>query len=108
MAIIFTWLGTVTLAFGLAMVLGKEGFVLGLWASGAIGLLVGLMWARRHPGGGQHVLRGKPVRWWVLGGVAFALLGVGLWLAWQSANDATPPNLRTGFWPWLAHTVGFT
>jgi hypothetical protein len=105
LAIVFAWAGPVTLALVLGLAFGQRGYLLGLWASGPVGLLVGLAWARRHPGG-RHVLRGKPVGWWILGGIAFALLGLGLWLAWQGANEAAAPNLRTGFWPWLAHTVG--
>ena len=105
MAIIFAWLGPFTLAAVLGLALGERGILLGLWASGLVGLLVGLVWARRHPGG-QHVLRGKPRSWWIVGGIAFLLLGFGLWLAWQSANAAAPPNLRMGFWPWLARSAG--
>jgi hypothetical protein len=103
MAIIFAWVGPFTLAVVLGAVLGERGILLGLWASGPVGLLVGLLWARRHPGG-QHVLRGKPRSWWFVGGVAFLLLGFGLWLAWQSANAGAP--FRMGFWPWVARTAG--
>jgi hypothetical protein len=106
MAIIFAWLGPFALAPALGLALGERGFLVGLWASGPVGLLVGLVWARRHPGG-QHVLRGRPRSWWIVGGIAFLLLGFGLWLAWQSSNAAAPPSLRMGFWPWLARTVGW-
>jgi hypothetical protein len=105
MAIIFAWLGPFVIAPALGLALGERGIRVGLWASGPVGLLAGLVWARRHPGG-QHVLRGKPRSWWILGGAAFLLLGFGLWLAWQSANAGAPPNLRMGFWPWLARTAG--
>jgi hypothetical protein len=106
MALIFAWLGPFTFAAVLGLALGERGIQVGLWASGPVGLLVGLVWARRHPGG-QHVLRGKPTSWWIVGGIAFLLLGFGLWLTWQSANAAAPPNLRIGFWPWLARTAGW-
>jgi hypothetical protein len=104
-AIIFAWVGPFTLAMVLRLALGERGFLLGLWASGPVGLLVGLLWARRHAGGRQ-VVRGRPRHWWIVGGLAFLLLGFGPWLAWQSANDAAPPNLRMEFWPWLARTAG--
>jgi hypothetical protein len=59
MAIIFAWVGPFTLAVVLGAVLGERGILLGLWGSGPVGLLVELVWARRHPCG-QHVLCGKP------------------------------------------------
>jgi hypothetical protein len=105
MAIVFAWVGPLALATVLGLAFGERGVLLGLWASGPVGLLIGLVWARRHPGG-QRLQRGKPVGWWILGGIAFVLLGLGLWLAWQSAMDATPPGRRIGFWLWLAQTVG--
>jgi len=103
MAIIFAWVGPFTLAGVLGAVLGERGIRLGLWASGPVGLLVGLVWARRHPGG-QYLLRGKPRSWWIVGGLAFLLFGLGLWLAWQSANAG--PSFQIGFWSWLARTAG--
>jgi|GEM_PF-5439706 len=105
LAIIFAWVGPFTLAFVLGRVLGNWGYSLGLWGSGPVGLLVGLVWARRHAAGRQE-LRGKPVTWWILGGIAFLLLAVGLWLAWESASDMARPAERVGFWSWLARTVG--
>jgi hypothetical protein len=105
LAIIFAWVGPFTLAVVLGLALGERGILFGLWASGPVGLLVGLVWARRNFAG-QHVVRGKPVSWWIAGGMAFVLLGLGLWLTWQNAMDSTPPGRRNGFWIWLACTVG--
>jgi hypothetical protein len=106
LAIIFAWVGPFTLGAVLGLALGERGILFGLWASGPVGLLVGLVWARRNSRG-QHILRGKPVSWWIAGGAAFVLLGLGLWLTWQNATDSAPPRLRIGFWLWLARTVGF-
>jgi hypothetical protein len=107
MAIIFAWVGPFTLAVILGLALGEPGICLGLWAGGPLGLLVGLVWARRYPRG-PYVLRGKPVGWWIVGGIAFVVLGLGLWLTWQNANGAMPPDRRISFWLWLARTVGGT
>src|SRR5437868_12732813 len=106
LAIIFAWVGPFTLAVALRLALGEGGVLLGLWAGGPIGLLIGLVWARRHPGG-QYALRGKPVGWWIVGAIALVLLGLGPWLAWQASNEAVPPNRRIDFWLWLAQTVGW-
>jgi hypothetical protein len=105
LAIIFAWVGPFTLAAVLGLALGERGYLFGLWASGPVGLLVGLVWARRNSGG-QHILRGKPVSWWIAGGMAFVLIGLGLWATWQCAMDSIRPDRRIGFWLWLASTVG--
>jgi hypothetical protein len=105
MAIIFAWLAPIVLVPVLGLTLGERGARLALWGSGLIGLVVGILWARRHPGG-QHVFRGKPVRWWILSAIALVLFGLGLWLAWQASTDMERPAYRVGFWTWLAHTVG--
>jgi hypothetical protein len=105
MAIIFAWVTSLPLALVLGPALGGRGFLVGLWVSSLLGLLVGLVWARRHPGG-RHLFRGRPISWWIVGGFAFALLGLGLWLTWQSANDAVRPRDRVGFWLWLSRTIG--
>jgi hypothetical protein len=106
LAIIFAWMGLFTLAPVLGLAVGERGFFFGLWASGPVGLLVGLVWARRNSGG-QHILRGKPVSWWMVGGMAFVLLGLGLWLTWGIAMDSEPPNRRIGFWLWLERLVSW-
>jgi hypothetical protein len=105
MAIICAWIGPFTLAAVLGLALGEWGFLFGLWASGPIGLLMGLAWARRHPGG-QDVRQGKPLRWGIVGGIAFVLLGLGLWFTWQASNAAAPPDHRLGFGLWLARILG--
>jgi hypothetical protein len=104
-AIVFAWLGPFTLALVLSMILGERGAVLGLWGAGPLGFVVGFLFARRYRAARQG-RRGMPLGWWVLGGVALVLLGVGLWLTWVSANSGAPPNLRMSFWSWLGHTVG--
>jgi hypothetical protein len=107
MAIVVAWLGPFTLALVLSMLLGERGVVLGLWGGGPLGFVVGFLLARRYRTT-QRGRRAMPLGWWVLGGAAFVLLGVGLWLAWVSANSGAPPNLRMDFWTWLGHTIGLS
>jgi ABC-type Fe3+ transport system permease subunit len=82
------WILVVWMPFVLAEVLGRfsnsKGVgLIGFLAGAPIGLLVGLACARRNRRG-----------IWILGGIAFVLLGLGLWFTWQLSNELEPPKPR--------------
>ncbi len=94
MAIIFSCAGGLPLGFMLGMGFSDEGVLLGFWASGPIGLLVGLAWARRNRGA-RHVFLGRRVSWWILGCVAFGLLLLGVWFTKEAYEEmAGPPKKK--------------
>lgn len=94
MAIIFSCAGGLPLGLLLGMAFSDSGVLFGFWASGPIGLLVGLEWARRNRGA-RHVFLGKRVSWRILGGVAFGLLLLGVWFTKEAYDDmAGPPKKK--------------
>jgi hypothetical protein len=101
MAVFFTWAVTWPLMCVLSSVLGDTGGVLGLWASGPLGLIMGFYWAWRHPEGQRFFER--PGSRWMIGGTVLVLLAAGAWLFTESTEDPRPKKVVTPAQPRGGH-----
>jgi hypothetical protein len=80
-AIIFSLAVTLPLMYVLSLVFGDSGGVIGLWASGPLGLLLGLGFAFRYRS--RQAMFANPAWRWAIGGTTLLLLFGGVWLALQ-------------------------
>jgi hypothetical protein len=88
-AILCSWAGGLPLGQLLGLAFGDLGIFFGLWAAGPLGLLGGLIWARRNRHK-QRALFANPVIWWLIGAIALVLLLAGVWLGGQIMETGQP------------------
>jgi hypothetical protein len=88
MAIVFTFAATWPLMVLLSLFLDDWGGVIGLWAGGPLGLLLGLGLAFRHRS--RQAMFANSAWRWTIGGVTLLVLIGAVWLALQTPDGSEP------------------
>ena len=88
---VFSFAATLPLMCLLGSVFGDTGGVVALWASGPLGLLLGLRVAFRYRSR-QAMLANTTWRW-AIGGITLLLLVGAIWLAWQVQDGREPKGM---------------
>jgi hypothetical protein len=91
LAVTFSLAATLPLMYVLSLVFGDSGGVIGLWASGPLGLLLGLGVAFRYRS--RQAMFANPAWRWTIGGITLAVLIGGVWLALQIRDTPEPTSI---------------